>query len=91
MRGEPGEEIRFTAGVYLLRAYSLPKAIDHTVSDSMLEMRPHTTLKLHLGPGWGEQMPGQKSMGGYKPWWTREALAYIPAIDECQVRFIKPL
>lgn len=62
--------------VYYLRAHSLPGAIDHTMSGSMLETRPHTTLKLHLDLGWGEQMPGQKSMEGYKPRWTREGVSF---------------
>lgn len=60
----------------------------------MLQTRPHTTLKLHLDLGWGEQMPGQKSIGEYKPQWAWEGVSFhsiIPTIDECQVYFIKLL
>lgn len=64
--------MHFAVGVFHLRAYSLPGDIDQTMSGSMLEMRPHTTLKLHLDLGWGELTLGQKSMGGNKPRWILE-------------------
>lgn len=76
MLGELEEEIRLADAVCHLRAHSLPGAVDHTMSGSMLETRPHTTLKLHSDLGWGEQMPGRKSMGGYKPQWTWQGVSF---------------
>lgn len=61
---------------YTTWAYSLPGAVGHIMSGSVLEMRPHTTLKLHLDLGWGEPAPGQKSMGEQEPWWMQESVSF---------------
>lgn len=52
----------------------------------MLEMCPHTTLKLHLDLGWGEPEINVRIQAS-----VDTGMRFIPAIDECQVHFIQLL
>lgn len=70
--------------LYGTRARSTPEAIDHTVSASMLQTRPHTALKLHPGSrlGRASKRPGRNQWEDTRLVGRGEAFAFIQAIDE---------